>query len=31
LKNALVSNYLERPDAPGGPEEETPAIAKSRV
>lgn len=31
LKDGLTQHYLKKPAAPGGPEEETPAIAKSRV
>jgi len=31
LKEGLTRHYLTKPAAPGGPEEETPAIAKSRV
>lgn len=31
LKNGLTKHYIEPAGAPGGPEEETPAIAKSRT
>jgi len=31
LKDGLTQHYLMKPAAPGGPEEETPAIAQSRV
>ena len=31
LKNGLTTHYLEKPGAPGGPTEETPAIAQSRT